>query len=330
MRANPIRLGVLIALVVVALQALLVPLFAGPAGNLAPRDLPLAVAGPPPAVAALTGRLESGHPGAFAVTVVADGAAADAAIRDRDVYGALVLGPAGPELRVASGASPTVATLLTQAAAGLGDGTPVPVRDVVPADADDPRGTGFASSFLPLAMTAMLAGVLIFLQVRRRSARLLALGTFAVLAGLAGAAVQQYWLGVLPGDYLPAAGVVGLFSLAVAATVTGLGAVADRAGVALGAVTVFLVGNALSAVGSAAELLPQPWGEIGQWLPIGAGGTLLRSAAFFGGNGGAAAAWLLTGYAVVGLLLVAGGRRGLAARSEPVPAAPEPEHALAR
>jgi hypothetical protein len=327
---SPLSLAVLLAVVVVALQALLVPLFAGPAANLGPRDLPLALAGPPPAAAALAGRLEAGHPGAFDVTVVSDGAAADAAIRDREVYGALVLGPAGPELHVASGASPTVATLLTQAAAQLGDGAPVPVRDVVPTAAGDPRGTGFAAAFLPLAITAMLAGILTFFAVRRRAARFAALGTFAVLAGLAGAAVQQYWLDVLPGDYLVNASVIGLFALAVAATVAGLGAVAGRAGVALGAVTVFLVGNALSAVGSAAELLPQPWGEVGQWLPIGAGGTLLRSAAYFDGSGGAAAAWVLAAYALGGLLLVAVGRRGLAADPDPA-ATPTaaPEHALA-
>jgi hypothetical protein len=330
-RRTPLTAAVLIAVVVVALQALLVPLFAGPASRTAPRDLPLAVAGPPPAAAAVADRLAAERPGAFDVTLLADATAADAAIRDRDVYGAIVIGAAGPELHVASGASPTVATLLTQAAAGLGSGTPVPVRDIVPTDADDPRGAGFAAGFLPLAITSLLAGVLTFLAVRRRAARLVALGAFAVLAGPVGAAVLQYWLGVLPGGYPANAAALSLFTLAVAATVAGLGAVADRAGVALGAITVFLVGNALSAVGSAAELLPQPWGAVGQWLPIGAGGTLLRSVAYFDGSGGAAAAWILAGYAAVGTLLVAIGRRGLSEGpvqdAEP---AHDPEHALAR
>jgi hypothetical protein len=159
--------------------------------------------------------------------------------------------------------------------------------------------------------------------VRRRSARVLTLGTFAVLAGLAGAAVQQYWLGVLPGDYLADAGVMGLFALAVAGTVAGLGALLGRGGLALGAVLVFLVGNALSGVSSAAELLPQPWGAVGQLLPIGAGATMLRSVAYFDGNGSAVAATVLTAYAVVGLILVAAGRRGLGARPDQVAPAVE-------
>ncbi|MEV4636201.1 hypothetical protein AB0J80_02510 [Actinoplanes sp. NPDC049548] len=298
---------VVIAVAVVVLQVLLVPLFAGPAAHLGPRDLPIAVAGPQPTADQVAARLTAARPGAFDVRVVGD---ADAAIRDREVYGAVVLGTGGPSLHVASAASPAVATLLTQATAELGQGSPVPVVDVVPTDAGDPRGAGLGAGFLPMAMTSLLAGVLTFLLIKRRSARLLALGAFAVLAGLAGAAVQQLWLDVVPGNHWGVAGVLALFALAVSAAVAGLGAVFDRAGVALGAVTVFLVGNALSAVSSAPELLPQPWGAVGQFLPIGAGGTLLRSVAYFGGRGGGAAVAVLTAYAIGGLLLVVGGRRG--------------------
>jgi hypothetical protein len=328
MRRN-VSVGIVLAIAIVALQVLLVPLFAGPAAHIAPRDLPIAVAGPPPAAGGLAGQLQAQHPGAFDVRVVADAAAADAAIENRTVYGAIVLSPAGPSLHVASAAGPTVSTLLTQAAAELGNGQSVPVQDVVPTDPDDPRGAGFAAAFLPLAVTALLAGVLIFLLVQRRRARIVALGAFGVLAGLAGAAVQQYWLGVLPGDYLAAAGVIGLFALAVAATVSGLGAVFDRAGLALGAVLVFLVGNALSGISSAPELLPQPWGEFGQWLPIGAGGTLLRSVVYFDGHGGLAAVTVLTSYALVGLVLVLAGRRGIGrTTTSPAPAEPAREAVL--
>jgi hypothetical protein len=321
---SSLKLGIVLAIAVVALQALLVPLFAGPATHIGPRDLPIAVAGPPPAATGLAGQVTGQHPGAFDVRVLPDAAAADAAIKDREVYAAIVLAPAGPALHVASAASPAVATLLTQSATQFAGGRPVPVTDIVPADPDDPRGAGFGAGFLPLAVTGLLAGVLIFLLVQRRAARLAALATFGVLAGLAGAAVQQYWLGVLAGDYLANAGVMGLFALAVAGTVAGLGALLGRAGLALGALVVFLVGNALSGVGSAPELLPQPWGQVGQWLPIGAGGTLLRSVAYFDGHGAAASLTVLTAYAIVGLILVAAGRRGLrprpaeAARVEPV------------
>jgi len=87
----------------------------------------------------------------------------------------------------------------------------------------------------------------------------------------------------------------------------------------------FLVGNALSGIAAAPELLPQPWGAVGQWLPIGAGGTLLRSAAYFDGHGGLFAGAVLTTYAIVGLLLVLIGRSRLVGKTDrsPVEAAPE-------
>ena len=50
-----------------------------------------------------------------------------------------------------------------------------------------------------------------------------------------------------------------------------------------------LIGNPFSGVGSAPELLPQPIGAIGQLMPPGAGGNLLRSTGFFDGAGAPAA-----------------------------------------
>jgi hypothetical protein len=319
MRRNALTLGVLIAIAVVVGQALLIPLFAAPAANVAPRDLPIAVAGPPE----LAAQLGREHPGAFAITAVPDAATADTKIKSRDVYGAILVTATGPEVHVASAASPTVAQLLTQAAAGLG--AQVPVRDVVPVDVDDPRGAGFGAGFLPLAITSLLAGILIFFAVPRRGARLAALVTFGALAGLAGAGVLVGWLGILPGGYLAVAGVLALFTVAVAGTMTGLAALLGRGGLALGALVTFLVGNALSGIAAAPELLPQPWGAVGQWLPIGAGGTLLRSVAYFDGNGAGFAGAVLVAYAVGGLLLVGLGRKGVAGPEVAAPARTAPE-----
>ncbi|MEW2326910.1 hypothetical protein AB0880_03750 [Micromonospora chersina] len=319
---SPWTLAALLASLVVVVQALLVPLFAAPAAHLAPRDLPVAVAGPPPAAADLAARLAAARPGGFAVTTLPDAAAADRALRDREVYAAFVVGPDGVALHTAPAASPTVAALLTEAAGQLSAGRPVPVVQVVPADPDDPRGAGFAAGFLPLALTGMLAGVLLTVLVARRAVRLAGLLGYAVLAGLAGTAVLHGWLGVLAGDPWREAAAIGLFALATAATVAGLGALLGRAGLGLGALLVFLVGNPLSAVAAAPELLPQPWGAVGQFLPVGAGGTLLRSAAFFDGAGAGRSLAVLAGYALVGLALVLVGSRspGVGAGS-PTPAA---------
>jgi len=62
-----------------------------------------------------------------------------------------------------------------------------------------------------------------------------------------------------------------------------------------------LVGNAWSGISSAPEMLPKPLGLIGQLIPPGAGGNLLRSTAFFDGAGATGHLIVLAVYAAVGL-----------------------------
>jgi len=70
----------------------------------------------------------------------------------------------------------------------------------------------------------------------------------------------------------------------------------------------FLVGNALSGIAAAPELLPQPWGAVGQWFPPGAGATLLRDLSYFP-DADVTFPWLvLAGWAIAGVLLALVGR----------------------
>lgn len=307
-------LGLIIG--VVAAQALMLFAFAWPASNSGPREVPIAVAGPPEMVGQVEQTLASvpsrdeGVP-AFDVTPVQDEAAAIEAITDRDVYGAVVIGPDGPQLLVASAASPAVAQMLRTAAAELspGDGGPA-VQDVVPTTADDPIGAGLTAGVLPLILTSAAGGLAIGLLLTRRGERLVATVGLAVAAGLASAALLEYGLGVTDGSYWELAGVIALVVGAVAATVAGLGAVFGRAGAGLALAVMILLGNPFSAAPSAPEFLPQPWGELGQLLPPGAGVTAARSVAFFDGAAIGQPLLVLASWLVAGLLLVLLGRPG--------------------
>ena len=84
----------------------------------------------------------------------------------------------------------------------------------------------------------------------------------------------------------------------------GMGSVFGRVGLAVGALLALLLGNPLSGLNSAPELLPRGWGELGQLLPQGANATLLRSTAFYSGAGATTAVVVLTCWAVVGAVLV--------------------------
>ncbi|WP_174184376.1 hypothetical protein [Nocardia barduliensis] len=263
------------------LQALMLIAFAWPAANIAPRDVPLAVTGPQAAM--VTGKLAEHSPGAFEISTPADEAAARAAIEDREVYGAVITGDGPPRVLVASGASPAVAQQLTQIGQQLSGAPAARVEDVVAADSDDPRGTAFGAMVLPLVMSGIAAGVLLALLIPAFGGRVIGLVTFGVAGGLLSMAIIQGWMSVVPGSYLVLASVAGLVSFAVAGSVVGLAAVLGTAGVGLAALTMLLIGNPFSAATSAPELLPQPWGVVGQLLPPGAAASLLRSVAFFDG-----------------------------------------------
>lgn len=276
------------------LAAVLLSAFAWPAANVAPRDLPFGVSGREPAVAAISDRLAQ-QEGAFAVTTYGDAEAARAAILDRDVYGAIAVTPDGIEVLTATAASPAVATLLADIAGGIGQeqGIPATVRDVVAADPDDPRGVGLAVTVLPMVILGLATGAISVLLVRGALVRLAVIGIGAAMVGLTGVLLIQGWLGVIGGDWWLNAGVLALSVGAIAATVAGLGSVLGRAGIGLGALLMVLLGNPLSGATSAPELLAQPWGEIDQALPPGAGATVLRSTAFFDGAGAWGQIWTL-------------------------------------
>src|SRR6266536_5652840 len=110
-RPTAIAVAGLVAGGVGLLPALLVPWYAWPAAKTAPRDLPVVVAGPAPATAAVADRLRTERPGAFQVTTMPDAPAADAALRGRTAYAAFVLDGGAVSLHVASAAGPTVSLL---------------------------------------------------------------------------------------------------------------------------------------------------------------------------------------------------------------------------
>ncbi|MFD7868596.1 ABC transporter permease [Streptomyces sp. NPDC059783] len=324
MTASPNRRLIAVVLLVPVLVALALWAFTWPAARTAPRDLPLGVAGPAPAAAQLEARLAQ-HDGAFEIHRYASADEAREAVEHRAVYGAVVATEHGPELLTASAASPVVAQLLREAVtASAPGGTEVPVTDVVAAPAADPRGSVLGSGILPLAIAGVAAGAVVTLLGLRGGRAATALLGVAALVGVVAAAVTDSWLGALTGNWWAEAGALGLTVLAIGAAVAGFAALIGPAGIGIGALLMVLLGNPFSGVTSAPELLPRPVGTIGQWLPPGAGGSLLRSVAYFDGHAASGAVLTLALWSVCGLAAVLiGGRLRR-------PAAPAPEAAPAR
>ena len=286
-------------LVVPLVVGLILTLFAWPSARLEPRELPIGVAGSQ----ALEQRLEA-QDGAFDVHRYADEAAAREAIEDREVYGAWVATDAGLKVLTASAGSSMVAQLLTHAA---GEANVTVVEDVAPATS---RAAALPSSVLPLMIAGILTGVLASLLTGSRLGRVGLILAGSILGGLVATAVVQSWLDVVGGSWAANAAALTLTIAAMASIIAGLNAAFGEAGVIAGALTLVLIGNPFAGVGTAPELLPQPVGGIGQLMPPGAGGNLLRSTGFFDGAGAGGhalvhAVWALAG---VALLLAAGAR----------------------
>src|SRR3954468_11512099 len=112
-----ILFGVVGSLVV----GLVVLAFIWPVATASAKDLPIAIAGPSTQVAALEKAINASASGAIDFHAVADRDAAIIRIKNRSVYGAIVLG-AAPEVLTASAGSPVVTQLLTGAAAQLQKG----------------------------------------------------------------------------------------------------------------------------------------------------------------------------------------------------------------
>ncbi|MGW0055183.1 hypothetical protein [Nocardia nova] len=334
MRPSPATvLGPVLALS--ALITVLVTAFAWPTSNLAPRHLPVGLAGPAPAVEQVRQGLGTLGDSAIDTTTYPDRTTAVQAIEDRDIYGAIVIGANGPEVLTASAAGPAVAQALTEAARSMSrsaapqtnsgqspqpgspaagqpaPSTPMPqqlspapvVTDVVATPAADPHGAVFGLTLVPMVIGGLLTGAALSLLALGRTARIGAAVAVALIAGFAVTAVLHTWLDVLTGNYLANAGVVALAIGAIALALLGLRAVLGLAGLGVGAATFVALGIPLSGAMSAPELLPTGWGTLGTLLPPGAAATALRSTAYFGGAGSAAALAVLSCWAVGGLLL---------------------------
>ncbi|WLP91945.1 hypothetical protein [Gordonia sp. NB41Y] len=291
--------GLVVGLTV--LLGVLLLAFALPAVNTGAHGIQVGIVAPEPAAAQLESKADG-----FDFSRYDDADAARAAILDRKIYGAVVLTPGHEvDVLVATAASASAATAVQQMGeqVAAANGTTATVENVRSFPADDPRGAGLAAGALPMALGGWIGAVAILFTIRTTRHRLIAVGAFAVVGGLGLTATLQFVVGTLDGNYwLTSLGAV-LGIAATAMTVLGLKSLFGGAGLGIAAVLLILLGNPLSGLTSAPEMLPTPWGTIGQMLPPGATGTLLRDLAFFDGAGITRPLLVLAGWLIGGSLL---------------------------
>jgi nucleotide-binding universal stress UspA family protein len=280
----------------------------------APHDLPVGIV----ASATTTGRVEqalaAAQPGGFDLRVYRTEAAARAGIADRDVDGVLI--GTGGHLRLlvagAGGTGPDQALTKALGAVAVRSGQPLAVTDVRPPGAADSAALSPFFVILGVLVPSLAAGSASALVFRRARPAWCVAAPVVVAAtiGLAVAGVADGLAGL--GNYAALAGIVALFSLAVAAPTAVLGRIWPPL-VAL-AVLVFLVlGLPVSdGPGSLASFGPGFLRPLDPALPMGVAASAVRNAAYFGGHDVAGHVWVLAAWAAAGiaaLALVTGLRR---------------------
>ncbi|CAN5154020.1 membrane protein [soil metagenome] len=335
-----ILFGIIGSLVV----TILVLAFVWPTATASAKNIPVAIAGPAVQVSVAEKALASPADGVIDFRGVSDRAAAITRIKQRDVYGAIILG-AKPEVLTASAAGTAPTQMLTRIAARLqaqlvaevtaAGGNPasvtVAVTDVASLSTSDATGAKLTTAAFPLVLGGMFGGILISLLVVGVARRVTALVVYGVASGLIVTLVLQNLFGAIQGNFLLNALGIGLSMMATASLVVGFNALIGPRGIAVGSVVTVLIGNPLSAATTPYQFLAEPWGAIGQYFVPGAATTLLRSLSYFP-DANTTKQWLvLAAWAIGGLVIsVAGHYRSRAPIALPAAELEDDYYARAR
>ena len=297
----------------------LLMLFISPSLFSGPRDLGLGVVGTPENAASVSQALESQSPGAFVVEAYGSAEGIEQGIRDRDIVGGFDFSdPEDPVVYVASAGSTAVSGTVGNAGAMAAGsmGQTADIVDVVPLPAGDPTGVGIGGLAFPLVFGGIVPAVAFRSMLSGKRWWIFAgLTGFSVAGGFVVAAVLKYFFGSIEGPLVPVAASVALGIAALALPLAGLNECFGTKGFTIAAMSMMFVGNPFAGIATSAQWLPAGVAMIGQLLPPGAAGTLVRAVAYFNGAGGGAAALTLGVWAAAGVVLWFSGPRITAARA---------------
>lgn len=306
---SPPGTGRKLTLVVLGLAALIATMlcaFALPSLHSGPHHVPIGVAGSGQSAGALRDNVDGPE---WDVRLYESPDAVKAAVKNADVAGGLAVTPQGIDVYTATAGAPSATSALT----ALGDGiaeqhkTQATVHELVSFTDDDPRGAGLTAALMPMIFGGIFPALIlggIFPGHRGLRIRLAGALVFSVVAGAGVATVLQFATHSIDGNFgLTVLGTI-LGMAAMSTTLLGLQAFLGMAGFAFGGALMMLLGNPLSGLATGPHWLPNGWATVGQLLPPGASGSLLRTNAFFDGASAGFPALVLTAWVVLGVTLV--------------------------
>lgn len=310
-KLTPVRKKFIRALALtLGLSAILVGmlmLFIMPSLKSGPHQLPVGVVGDAQITHSISKALNAKDAEAFDVRTFRSADELNAAIKSRDVTGGFDFStPQHVRIAVASAGSTAVSGTLTQAGQAIGKEMNLEpqVDDVVALPQADPTGTGIGGLAFPLVFGGIVPAVAFrSLLAGHRSWILGGIVLFSIVGGFIVALILQEVFGSTDGVLWPVTAAMALGIAALALPLSGLAECFGNAGFTLAAMTMMFVGNPFAGIATSAVWLPGPVATLGQLLPPGATGTLVRAVAYFDGHGGGQALWTLVAWAIFGLVL---------------------------
>jgi nucleotide-binding universal stress UspA family protein len=325
-RGHPARYRALAGFIVAsaAFAAIFVALTLSAFHKPVPHDLPVGIVASASVTRQVEDALDRAAPGSFRFRSYHSDAGATTGIAQREVDGALVASGAHLRLLVtqAGGNGPEQALTRAFTAVAARSGRQLTVSDVVPPRASDTQALSSWFLVLSALIPSLAAGSASAMAFRRapRAWSVSSPAAAAVVSGAVAAAIADGIAGL--GNYAAIAGIVALFSLAVAAPT----AVLARIRPPLVALTVlaFIVFGIPASGGPAnlASFTPGFLRVLGPVLPLGVAASAIRNVVYFGGHATTPYLWTLAAWALAGvggLILVTMLRRPVPARTEPVP-----------
>lgn len=228
------------------------------------------------------------------------------AVLQREAVGGLVISPQGASAFTAAGNGAPYVTMIDGLAGQLeAQGMSVEKQELAPTTAEDPQASGIALLGLPLAFGGIISAVIATFAFRgKKWAKLGVLVGIALLGALVATWMLHSVYGTLGGSFAAEWMAIAAGILATSVVTAGLAGLMGAAGIGIGAVLTIFLANPLSGLATGPWLLPAGWSTLGQWMPIGATGHLVRSLSFFDGQGFGHAWWSLGLWIVVGLVLL--------------------------
>ncbi|WP_344573117.1 hypothetical protein [Streptomyces lunalinharesii] len=279
----PVRAWLQPSLIALVVVAAFIGCYVGIARAAKPHRLPIAVVD-----SRLSAQIQQALGDSVAVHTEPDAAAADHALRHRDVVAVLTpLGADALHLEVAgaNGLSTTTAAQNLVSAYAHGADKTVTMHDGVPLTRYDSRGlAGFYVAFgVTLSGFVLAQNILGLARTLHLRHRFTVMAAFAATAGVVGAVLAGPVLGAVPAPFAPLAVTLALLAGAAAFTTKLLGTFFGSVGIPISILLLLTVGNSTSGASIGADLLPGAARVLSDLLPPGAAVRAITDLSYFHG-----------------------------------------------